>query len=55
MFSDLRPLRFQNKEIAEKLFISVETIKGHLKSIYQKLDTGNRREAVNKAKRMGII
>jgi LuxR family maltose regulon positive regulatory protein len=47
--------RYQNKEIAEKLFISTETVKGHLKNIYQKMSVGGRREAVLEAKRLKII
>jgi len=37
------------KEIAAKLFVSPETVKTHLKNLYQKLDVKNRREAAIKA------
>lgn len=36
------------KEIAEKLFISHETVKQHIKKIYQKLHVQNKIEALNK-------
>ncbi len=35
-----------NKEIGEKLFVSVSTIKYHLQNIYLKLDVNNRKDAV---------
>jgi LuxR family maltose regulon positive regulatory protein len=47
--------RFSNPEIAEKLFISPETVKRHLYNIYQKFGVENRKQAVAKAKSMGMI
>ena len=52
---ELLARRLSNKEIADKLFISAETVKGHLQNIYQKLEVKKRREAVEKAKKVGIL
>jgi LuxR family maltose regulon positive regulatory protein len=37
------------------LYLSVNTVKTHLKHIYGKLDVGNRRDAAALAQRMGLI
>jgi len=41
-----------NTQIAEKLFISVNTVKTHLKSIYIKLDANSRLEVIKRLREM---
>jgi LuxR family maltose regulon positive regulatory protein len=47
--------RLSNKEIAHHLSISTETVKQHATNIYQKLQVGGRREAVNRARSLGLL
>ncbi|HEY6274942.1 MAG TPA: LuxR C-terminal-related transcriptional regulator [Streptosporangiaceae bacterium] len=42
-------------EIATEMYISVNTVKTHLKSIYRKLAVGHRGEAVRRAKQAGLL
>lgn len=44
-----------NKEISSCLFLSIETVKTHMKSIFRKLDAKSRLDAVMKAKHHGLI
>jgi len=44
-----------NQEIADKLFISLNTVKTHVKNILLKLEADNRVKAVTVAKEQGII
>ena len=47
--------RLRDKEIADKLYLSTETIKTHLNHLYRKLRATDRRDAVVKAKQLGLL
>ena len=42
-------------ELAEKLFISVKTVKNHLANIYEKLGVSDRAQAALEAIRLGLV
>ncbi len=44
-----------NQGIADRLFVSVATVKFHLRNINMKLGAANRTEAVSKARRLGLL
>lgn len=46
---------FSNQQIADKLFLSIHTIKTHSSNLFVKLDVKNRTQALIKAKEMEII
>ncbi|MET0865486.1 MAG: LuxR C-terminal-related transcriptional regulator [Nakamurella sp.] len=49
------PTMLKAGEIASDLFVSVNTVKAHLRSMYRKLGVSNRREAVEKARAIGLL
>ena len=49
------PTMLKAGEIAADLFVSVNTVKAHLRSMYRKLAVSNRREAVEKARAIGLL
>jgi two-component system, NarL family, response regulator LiaR len=44
-----------NQEIGERLFVSVNTVKTHTSRLFEKLDVKRRIQAIEKAKRIGLI
>ena len=52
---DLLARRFTNKEIADTISVSWQTVAKHTANIYQKLRVSGRREAVERAAALGII
>jgi LuxR family transcriptional regulator, maltose regulon positive regulatory protein len=58
--SELAVLRFlpshmTNQEIADSLFLSINTIKTHLSSVYRKLGVLNRRQAIAQGRRLELL
>ncbi len=44
-----------NQEIAEKLVVTLETIKWHVKNVYRKLDVGSRTQALARSKELQLL
>jgi LuxR family maltose regulon positive regulatory protein len=44
-----------NAEIAEEMYVSVNTIKAHLKTMYRKLEVSSRRAAVRRARELNLF
>ena len=49
------PTMMSNADIAAELYVSVNTIKSHVKSIYRKLDATQRRDAVRRARQLHLL
>ena len=44
-----------NQEIAEKLFVSLNTVKTHTSNLFTKLDAKRRTQAIQRAKELGLL
>ena len=46
---------YSNQEIADKLFVSLSTVKTHTSNLFEKLDVRRRTQAIEKAQRLQLI
>ena len=58
--SELRVLRYlptnlRAPEIAAELFVSLNTIRTHMRNVYAKLGVHSRADAVNRARELGLL
>ncbi|MEX2235760.1 MAG: LuxR C-terminal-related transcriptional regulator [Cyclobacteriaceae bacterium] len=51
----LMALGFSNQEIADKLFVSLNTVKTHSSNLFLKLDVKRRTQAIQRAKELRLI
>jgi LuxR family maltose regulon positive regulatory protein len=51
----LLPTNLSKREIGDQLCLSINTIKAHTKRLYAKLDAHTRRQAVERARELGLL
>lgn len=51
----LLPTQLSQREIANELYVSYNTVKTHARSLYRKLGASSRREAVERARQAGLV
>ncbi len=44
-----------NREIGERLFLALDTVKGHNRKIFDKLQVQSRTEAIARARELGLL
>ena len=48
-------LGLSNREIGERLFLALDTVKGHNRRIFDKLQVQSRTEAIARARELGLL
>jgi LuxR family maltose regulon positive regulatory protein len=51
----LLPARLSNREIGRELYVSINTVRSHIQSIYRKFEVTTRDEAVAHARQLGLL
>jgi LuxR family maltose regulon positive regulatory protein len=51
----LLPTGLSQREIGDRLYVSMNTVKTHLRNVYRKLDAPTREDAVARAKELGLL
>jgi ATP/maltotriose-dependent transcriptional regulator MalT len=51
----LLPTQLSQREIGAELYVSLNTVKSHVKSIFRKLDAQDRYEAISRARERGLL
>jgi LuxR family maltose regulon positive regulatory protein len=46
---------YKYKEVAERLVISMNTVRSHTKNVYSKLNVNNRTQAITRAKELNML
>jgi LuxR family maltose regulon positive regulatory protein len=46
---------YKYKEIAERLMVSINTVRHHTRNVYGKLDVNNRTQAISRAKELNLL
>ena len=49
------PTMMSNVEIASELYLSINTVKTHLRHVYRKLGVSRRRDAVERARQLSLL
>jgi ATP/maltotriose-dependent transcriptional regulator MalT len=44
-----------NRQIADRLFISEQTVKKHVSNVFQKLSVVSRTQAIDRGRRLGLL